>query len=311
VGDVVFLINYLFKSGPAPSIREAGDVNTDDNVDVGDVVYLINYLFKSGPAPCAGKEGGLGKVSGLTGSSGHAQISLALNSAGENIPAGVKNFPDASKGISEISVEGKFDREVAGVQMEIEFNPDEVTLLDPSLTPLTKNLQIFSSTDKGIQRNGIVDVSGENLIPAGGGSLINLRATGKDLSSIKIKSATLVDKDAMPLTLDLSRELKQEEVGHSLSKPASFSLSQNYPNPFNPETSIGYALPQDAKVKLVIYDLLGKKVRTLVDEYQPAGYKTTRWDGRDEMGNQVASGTYFYRLKADEFLEVRKMMLVK
>ena len=311
VGDVVYLINYLFKSGPAPSPREAGDVNTDNNVDVGDVVYLINYLFKSGPAPCAGKGEGLGKVSGLTSSSGHAQLSLVLNSVGESVSTNDKLSPETLKEMHEFSVMGKLDREVAGVQLEIEFNPDEVSLFDPSLTPLTEGLQLFSSTDDGMQKIGVVDVSGENLIPKGEGALVNLLARGEDLTSIKIKSAILVDKDAMPLTLDLSGELKLEEEKNSASKPAVFSLYQNYPNPFNPETYIRYALPQDAKVKLVIYDALGKKVKTLVNEHQSAGFKSARWDGKDETGNQAASGIYFYRLETEKFSEVKKMMLVK
>lgn len=311
VGDVVYLINYLFKSGPVPSPREAGDVNTDGNVDVGDVVYLINYLFKGGPAPCAGKGEGLGKVSGLTGSSGHAQLSLVLNSVSGSVPAHVKISPETPNGMDGVSVEGMLDREVAGVQLEIEFNPHEVSLLDPILTPMTKNLQLFYSTREGIQKIGLVDVSGENLIPAGEGGLVNLQAIGDNLSSIKIKSATLVDKDALPLTLDLSGELKEEEDKNSASKPTVFSLYQNYPNPFNPETSIRYALPQDAKVKLVIYDVLGKKLKTLVNEHQSAGFKAAWWDGKDEEGNQAASGIYFYRLETENFSEVKKMMLVK
>ncbi|MGB2769137.1 MAG: T9SS type A sorting domain-containing protein, partial [Candidatus Zixiibacteriota bacterium] len=87
--------------------------------------------------------------------------------------------------------------------------------------------------------------------------------------------------------------------------------SQNYPNPFNPRTSIRFALPQDAHVSLTVYNVLGQKVVTLVDEEQPAGYETVWWDGKDATGDEVSSGIYFYRLEADEFLEVKKMLLVK
>jgi len=64
-------------------------------------------------------------------------------------------------------------------------------------------------------------------------------------------------------------------------------------------------------VKLVIYNVLGQKIKTLVDEFQSAGHKVVWWDGKDERGDQVASGVYFYRLKADEFSEAKKMLLVK
>jgi hypothetical protein len=93
--------------------------------------------------------------------------------------------------------------------------------------------------------------------------------------------------------------------------PHEFSLEQNHPNPFNPETQIRYALPHATQVKLVLYNILGRKVRTLVDEYQPAGYKTVHWDGKDQDGNEVSSGIYFYRLQAGEYNEIRKMVIVK
>lgn len=93
--------------------------------------------------------------------------------------------------------------------------------------------------------------------------------------------------------------------------PAVFSLEQNHPNPFNPETQITYTLPQATHVKLVLYNVLGQRVRTLVDEDQIAGYKTVHWDGNDENGQQVASGIYFYSFQAGQSYEVRKMILMK
>ena len=89
------------------------------------------------------------------------------------------------------------------------------------------------------------------------------------------------------------------------------SLAQNRPNPFNPETDISYDLPENCMANLIIYNMLGQKVRVLVDEQQMAGFKTVRWDGKDEIGNQVASGVYFYRLQAGESVEVRRMILLR
>jgi hypothetical protein len=93
--------------------------------------------------------------------------------------------------------------------------------------------------------------------------------------------------------------------------PDAFSLSQNYPNPFNPETAIRYALPHDCLVELSIYNILGQKVKTLIKEYQSAGYKTIHWDGRDDEGKEVGSGVYFYKIKADSYIDVKKMALLK
>jgi len=93
--------------------------------------------------------------------------------------------------------------------------------------------------------------------------------------------------------------------------PREFSLSQNYPNPFNPTTEIEYALPVDCQVKLEVYNLLGQVVRTLVDGGQTAGYKSVRWDGRDDWGREIASGVYFYRISTGGFRLVRKMVLLR
>ena len=93
--------------------------------------------------------------------------------------------------------------------------------------------------------------------------------------------------------------------------PSEYKLSQNYPNPFNPTTSINYMLPKDSKVELKIYNIMGEEVRTLVDKTQHAGIYTVTWDGKDNYGNDISSGIYFYYLKADQFNCTRKMIFMK
>jgi hypothetical protein len=88
--------------------------------------------------------------------------------------------------------------------------------------------------------------------------------------------------------------------------PTSYKLEQNYPNPFNPSTLISFSIPKADKVKLVVYDLLGREVSTLVDQYMQAGKYTQEFDG-----TRIASGVYFYTLKVNDFTETRKMLLVK
>ncbi|MGB2869614.1 MAG: N-acetylmuramoyl-L-alanine amidase [Bacteroidota bacterium] len=88
--------------------------------------------------------------------------------------------------------------------------------------------------------------------------------------------------------------------------PREFRLEQNFPNPFNPETAISYQLSANSFVNLVIYDLLGRKIATLVEGQMNAGDHTVRWDG-----SHLAGGVYFYRIQAGEFTQMRKMVLVK
>lgn len=104
--------------------------------------------------------------------------------------------------------------------------------------------------------------------------------------------------------------LEVKEV-NTPTKPTVFSLAQNYPNPFNPKTMIRFGLPKDSWVKLEVYNILGQKVKTLVDERLTAGLKEVEWDGKDTRGSEVASGIYFYRIKADDFSDVKKMVMLK
>ncbi|MHB8852480.1 MAG: FlgD immunoglobulin-like domain containing protein, partial [Ignavibacteriaceae bacterium] len=93
--------------------------------------------------------------------------------------------------------------------------------------------------------------------------------------------------------------------------PSNFQVFQNYPNPFNPTTTINFALPQSSNVKIVIYDMLGREVRTLVNGDQVAGVHSIVWDGRNNFGSQVASGTYIYRVVAGSYSAVKKMIMLK
>jgi hypothetical protein len=93
--------------------------------------------------------------------------------------------------------------------------------------------------------------------------------------------------------------------------PASFALAPAYPNPFNPQTTIRYQVPQAVQVHLLVYDVLGQRVRTLVDEVQEAGDYRAVWDGRDQVGKSMASGVYLCRLQAGAFGAVRKLVLMK
>jgi hypothetical protein len=88
--------------------------------------------------------------------------------------------------------------------------------------------------------------------------------------------------------------------------PRKFELFQNYPNPFNPVTNIKYAVPKLSQVRIEIYNILGQRVRTLVNEEQPAGYYLVDFDA-----SNLASGFYIYRMQAEGFVDIRKMIVTK
>ena len=119
----------------------------------------------------------------------------------------------------------------------------------------------------------------------------------------------------LPLTSDLLSELVLEYLLATLT-PQKTTLLSNYPNPFNPETWILYQLAHAADVTLTIYNTKGVVVRRFKLGHQPAGYYTARaqaahWNGRNASGELVASGVYFYQLRAGNYSVLRRMVIVK
>ena len=100
-------------------------------------------------------------------------------------------------------------------------------------------------------------------------------------------------------------------IGDLETLPTTYAIAQNYPNPFNPTTTIKYQLPQVSDVKLVIYNVLGQRVRTLVNNRMETGYHSVVWDGLNEQGSSVASGVYIYHFQAGDFQKTMKLMLLK
>jgi hypothetical protein len=154
-----------------------------------------------------------------------------------------------------------------------------------------------------------------NAIPQGEGTFLNLEFKGT--GNVKLEETTISHQTGISLVNTKAQELKFDFNPIELTAPKvqalpkDFSLSQNYPNPFNPTTTISYALPANAYVKLVVYNILGQKVKTLVDEEQTAGYRQVVWNGQNDRGGTVGSGIYFYRIQAGSFTKTAKMSLLK
>jgi len=96
-----------------------------------------------------------------------------------------------------------------------------------------------------------------------------------------------------------------------LPMPDEYALHQNYPNPFNPTTTINYDVPQNGKVKMVIYDLMGREVRILMHHDLLAGYHTLTWDGKNNIGQIASAGLYFCQLNGQDYTKTIKMLLLK
>jgi hypothetical protein len=188
--------------------------------------------------------------------------------------------------------------------------------------------------------NSAVDLNGDPLtyawVPIGGtitptdnaAADTFLIRTGEDLKAFLgtadtvVLKWTMLTKDAGPVVYAADTFsvtiVRGTITGVAESEiPTEFGLSQNYPNPFNPTTTIEFALPTSASVTLRVYNLLGQEVATLVNDFRPAGFLSVTWNGRDQYGSQVASGTYLYRIEAKAadgsgiFVQNKKMIMLK
>ena len=125
------------------------------------------------------------------------------------------------------------------------------------------------------------------------------------------KDAKWLAFDELEGKIDSLPPTEVRDVGETETLPETFALLQNYPNPFNPATEIEFIIPEPAQVKLEIFNILGEKIVTLVDRKLDPGHKVADWDGKNAEGREVSTGIYFYRLRAGDFAQTKKMVLLK
>ena len=109
----------------------------------------------------------------------------------------------------------------------------------------------------------------------------------------------------------ISVMLENVNIAGANDMPTVYKVHQNHPNPFNPVTTLRYDLPQDAMVNIIIYDLMGKSIKSLVNSNQSAGYHSIQWNSINNEGQQVSAGLYLYTIQAGEFRQTKKMVLLK
>ena len=153
------------------------------------------------------------------------------------------------------------------------------------------------------------------MVPSDGSTDITLTV---DVSTLELGDhsadiyITSNDPDEGTVIIPLSLSVTTDMGSHDEALfPKEFALHQNYPNPFNPMTNIRYDLPKNENVKIIIYDMLGRHVRQLVNSYQEAGFKSIIWDATNDFGRPAAAGVYLYKIQAGDFIQTKKMVLLK
>jgi hypothetical protein len=290
IADVVSVVAYILGNIDFTS-REfmTADVVPNDTINVADLVGIINIILGrwTGPSP-----------SPYSDSEPPAIVRL--------------DYEDLQPGTTgELKVLADLEVPVAGAQIEINYDPEQLSFEAPRLSDWSDKFIAEYKDDKQGKFTALLYNLSNDPISPGEGSILSLPVAVSPhvLSKIKLEIGEVVlsDQNAVEIPVDDGK----------ISVPQAFELSQNYPNPFNPTTTIKYTLTslgngeESLPTTLKIYNILGEVVRTLVDEPKSAGVHYEVWDGKDDQGHQVASGIYFYRLRAGEFSETKKMVLLK
>ena len=180
----------------------------------------------------------------------------------------------------------------------------QILLLDPAHYPTQTGDGEIICQYKTVEEAGSCTVGLENSTED-----IGLQYVFDEIYAIT--ATELRDQYAIKFTTNIPTIVSVEGENLTNSIPTNYVLQQNYPNPFNPQTLISYSIPELAYVNLSIYDINGLLVKTLKEGNQPTGRYEAIWDGKNSAGNKVGSGVYFYRLQANSFAQVKKMILLK
>jgi hypothetical protein len=188
--------------------------------------------------------------------------------------------------------------EMSGPRAMSRYGINDIAVLIPeSATPGMETFTYNALYDSWVEHRLTAEQGTIQGGPQVGISTALMKTTGGFLLAFDPHKSTPTAIDDDPSTDDLL--------------PETMQVSQNYPNPFNPATRIEFSLPERSDVRVEVFNTLGQRVRVLLDESRPAGDHTVYWDGRDVSGASVASGVYFYRVTAGDYVSSKKMMLVK
>ena len=247
-------------------------------------------------------------------------VALPVWAANRVTVANVDNYSNKTID-NEVTFNLHTDQELAGLAVALKFadKGDDVSITNYNFTGtrldgLNLKEAIIDNVEKTVVVYGIV-LEEKNIAP-GDGPLVNLTVAGKDIEKVNFTPTTVGKQEGITLVTPAAKEVSYEFENsftppNVSALPKDFDVFQNFPNPFNATTTIRYALPVNSHVRLEIFNILGQKVKILVDEEQTAGNKQVIWDGRNERGDVVSSGVYFYRINAGKFRDVMKMSLLK
>jgi hypothetical protein len=265
------------------------DLNADGSINIGDIWYYIN-------------------MDELVQFESLAQVLVCLLS--QPMPTSLAAVQDATA--TNYRVDGgaalidlKADYEIVAARFTFSYDT-KYQLEGVGLNPaLASRLMIKQVVSDGRLYVDVIALGG--FVPAEVGDIFSVafRDTDHQTADLTLEQVQTADRDG-------NVRIEAAKVNR-IALPKAYSLSQNSPNPFNPSTTIKYQVPEGkaARVQIVVYNIRGQKVVTLVDELKESGEYSVNWNGLNASGQRVSSGVYFYRMSAGEFSAMRKMVIVK
>ena len=294
VADLVNVVGHIIGNITLGGRHYAtANVVLDPRVNVVDLVGIINMIFGRPISPSPAPSG-----------DNRATVTLAQGalSAGQ---------------YTKLNIAGEFLEAVAGVQLEINYDPATFSMDRPELPQGVSGVSLSYNDDKQGSIKMVMystqPLKNPSIINAGLSEIVNLPTIVKrdvladDISKIRLSKVYLANANAVEIAVDGASDEPMV--------PSSFTLHQNYPNPFNPFTTIEFDIAADGSgmqdVELSIFNILGQKVRTLVNEPLMPGHHLAEWDSMSDSNKPVATGVYLYRLKIGEKHQTKKMILLK
>ena len=306
--DAVWTINYILERIEfTPFQFWAANCNEDGEVNILDVVGIINVILGIGTCPPT-------STTKVAIPSAHMWIEK------EDIEQNGKNM------LLPISIDNEI--ECAGIQLRLGYQAAKLIPGTPQLTERGAEMMMESKAKNGEIIILVYSING-SVIPSGTGPILTVPFQMADTRyqmldcSLEFTEVILAGEGCQAIAVEI-----EPIVIKMVPLPTEYSMAQNYPNPFNSTTTIHYTIPSsehraksggiavDSELNalhttLIIYNLLGQEIRTLVNEEKEPGYYIVTWDGREENGKDVTSGVYFYRLSSGRFSATKKMVLIK
>ena len=282
ISDVLVVVDFILEEDfPTEDEFRNVDVNMDEEINIADVVTMVDMIF-----------GGVGRSVDFDASE-VAYIDLV---------------PDYAH--SRLSFEIEYSGPVRGFEFELEYNPALVGVHSPGLSNFQDHVMVSSKeSGTGVLKILVADLQGGTIEGLNRSFItipVEFKGNQYQVASVTMEGIKLAGADGSLVNVVARTTTSDVKV-----IPGEFALQQNFPNPFNPSTEIRYDLPEEGFVNLSIYNMMGQKVRTLRSETMQPGYHSMVWDGKNDVGSQVATGMYFYSIHTGSFQATKKMLFLK